>query len=398
MAWLTDRMIRKFIRNHEKVTDQQVRLGYVRLECLVSIFGNFILGSIKWLIGLWSNSIALKADAFHTYGDMISSIVLLVSMRVAVSPPDKKHPHGHGRAEALGTLILSALLIATAIEFAHQSFHRLMSPQLLPRTAWVIPVLLVFWAFKEWMARFSIYLGSRASSDALKADGFHHRSDAWATLLVVMSFMGSYVGYPRLDAIFGFGVVGFIGWAGVSMAWAMMSRLLGEAPSNETIARIVAAAASVRGVRGVHSVEVHDYGNRHVASLHIEVSPNMKTGDSHNVATLVEEALSRRLDMSALVHIEVREGPRQNPRSAFVEETLKKLMQIEKGVLGFHAIHVISSDRQTAVDLHLNVVRGMPVEECHRIDHELAEILRGGIGAVKLNVHCEPAEADTEKR
>jgi divalent metal cation (Fe/Co/Zn/Cd) transporter len=254
----------------------------------------------------------------------------------------------------------------------------------------IIPVLLAFFAFKEWMARFSADLGRRIASDALLGDAQHHRSDALATLLVVLSFAGTRLGHPWLDGLFGLGVSGFIGWAGLGLAWRMMNQLLGEAPSQESLEQIITAAASARGVRGVHGVEVHDYGNHKVVSLHIEVSAELSTAASHEVATLVEEAILRRLGMHAVVHVELpdSQAPARAPRA--VEAVLHETVAAEKSVLGFHAVQVTSSDRQLAVDLHLIVEHGLPVEECHRIEHNLAAKLVARLGVAKVNVHCEP--------
>ncbi len=406
MIWPGQWMTRTFVRDHANVADQRVRHGYVRLECWTSIAGNLLLGAVKLVLGLMTGSIALTADAAHTFGDMISSIILLVSMRVAASPPDRKHPHGHGRAEVIGTLGLAFMLIVTAVEFAHPAFDRLMlvfgrvdaeagaaAGTMLQSGWWIIPVLLVFWAAKEWMARFSAGLGRAISSAALLGDAQHHRSDALATLLVVLSFVGVKLELLWLDGLFGLGVAGFIGFAGVRLAWEMVSRLLGEAPSEDLVARIVAAAASVRGVRGVHGIAVHDYGNHNVASLHVEVAPQMRTAESHRLATLVEESLRRRLDLSAVVHVEVHEGGAADCRAANVEAALEEFAKRESCVAGYHAIHVTASDRQLSVDLHLTVRPGLPVEDCHRLEHDLAGLLGERLGSVKVNVHCEPAKA-----
>jgi cation diffusion facilitator family transporter len=399
MSALTERLIRRFVSRAEQVADQRVRHGYVKLECWTSIVGNLALGTVKLILGLLTGSIALTADAAHTYGDMLSSIVLLVSMWVAASPPDAKHPHGHGRAEALGTLGLAAMLIVTAVEFFHSSFDRLVAPDperaaAMATFGWVvIPLLILFWAFKEWMARFSADLGRRISSEALLADAQHHRSDALATLLVVLSFVGARLGYPRLDGLFGLSVAGFIGWAGGYMAWAMISRLIGEAPSEELVARIVSAAASVRGVRGIHDVNVHDYGNHKVVSLHIEVARGLGTAQSHALATLVEDSIFRRLGWSAVVHVEVPENasaPSPTPARA-VETVLRSLVAAERAVQGFHAVHVFASQRQVSVDLHLTVDNGLPVEECHRIEHRVSDTLREKLGTMSVSIHCEPS-------
>jgi cation diffusion facilitator family transporter len=397
VAWPDTWLVRTFVHDHRNVTDQKVRYGYARLEAWVSILLNLLLGTLKLVLGLLSGNIALTADAAHTYGDMASSVVLMASMRIAAQPPDEKHPHGHGRAEVIGTLALAALLIITAVEFAHPAIDRLLGlhplPQKITKTmGWgMIPVLIVFWAVKEWMARFSSRLGERISSEALIGDAQHHRSDALATLLVVFSFVGTEMGYPRLDGLFGLGVVGFIGWAGLQLARKTVNRLMGEAPSEDLVTGIVSAAASIRGVRGVHGVDVHDYGSQRVTSLHVDVAPEMSAGESHRLATLVEEALRRRLGLTATVHIEAGRSPEIDSRLSRIEDVLQDFAKKEKAVLGFHAIHVTSSEMHSAVDLHLTLAPGLPVEDAHRIEHELAEKLILHIGVAKINVHCEPA-------
>ena len=393
---LTGWLVRRFVQDFRQVENPAVRHAYVRLECWVSIVGNLFQGGMKLVLGLMSGSIALTADAVHTFGDMVSSMILLVSMRVAALPPDPKHPHGHGRAEALGTLALAVLLIVTAVEFAHPAFHRLVGENgpnagSMQALGWfVIPMMLVFWWFKEWMARFSLKLGRRIGSDGLIGDAQHHRSDALTNLIVVASFVGARFQMTWLDGVFGLAVAGFIGWAGIYLTWNMVSRLMGEAPSDDMVTRILAAAGSVRGVRGVHGVQVHDYGNHKVVSLHVEVAGALHTDESHRVATLVEDSVFRRLGYSAVVHMEVKSTSGHEDRTAMVEAISKDLVEREPEVMGFHAIHVTASDRQLAVDLHLTVAPGLAVESCHRIEHELTERMMARMGTVKVNVHCEP--------
>ncbi|MCX7591617.1 MAG: cation-efflux pump [Kiritimatiellae bacterium] len=399
MSNLNDFIARIFVRNHERTEDVRVRQGYVRLECWTSIVGNILLGTMKLAMGFLTGSIALAADAVHTYGDMLSSVVLLVSMRVASRPADVKHPHGHGRAEPIGTLLLAAMLMMAAFEFAHTSVRQLLSPNpklgTLPlRTELIIIAALVgFWGAKEWMARFSAHLGKKIASAALAADAQHHRSDALATFLVITSLVSARLGYPQADGFFGLAVAGFIGWTGVDFARRMMSELMGEAPSQSLVSAIHSAASSVRGVCGVRNVTVHDYGAHKVASLQIEVPGELGTTESHLLATLVEESIFRRLGLSSVVHVEVRDSQTAAADSGKrVEQTLRALVQREPSVVDFHAVHVFTSNRALTVDLHLTVKSGLPIEESHRIEHELADRLYQELGPVAVNVHCEPAK------
>lgn len=128
-----------------------------------------------------------------------------------------------------------------------------------------------------------------------------------------------------MDGLFGLGVVGFIGWAGLHLARKTINRLMGEAPSKDLVTGIASTAASIRGVRGVHGVEVHDYGNQKVTSLHVDVAPEMSTGESHRLATLVEEALLRRLGLKATVHIEAGRSPEIDSPLSRIEDVLQGL-------------------------------------------------------------------------
>jgi divalent metal cation (Fe/Co/Zn/Cd) transporter len=139
-------------------------------------------------------------------------------------------------------------------------------------------------------------------------------------------------------------------------------------------------------------VKVHDYGDRKEASLHIEVAGELATGESHGLATLVEEALRRRLGLSSVVHVEVRDRATTDLRTETVDRALRELVATEAVVKGFHAVHVYRSDRDLEVALHLTVERGLPVEECHRIEHLFAESLRRRLGDDAVNIHCGGAD------
>ena len=394
----TNFLLRTFIKNYSLTSDQNVRASYVKLECWVSILGNVSLGLTKLIISALTGSISLAADAAHTFGDMISSIVLIISMRIAVIPADHRHPFGHGRAEILGTLALSTMLVVTAVEFVHASFHRIMNPSIktdliLSWNYWYIipPLLILFWLFKEWMAQFSFELGKRIKSDALAADAQHHRSDALATLMVLISFIVIKFNAAWIDGICGIIVACLIGWSGIHMLWLTLNRLMGEAPDADMVSRIISAAAGVRGVTGVHGIEVHDYGNNKVISLHIEVSGNITTEDSHKIATLVEENIKRRMKASAVVHVEAKEISGERAcHSKEVEDILRKTIGQEPRLTNFHAVHITNSNRQIEVDFHITMKPGSTIEECHRIEHTLTDELIKKFGIIKVNVHCEP--------
>ena len=125
MPDLTRTLVQRFVAPDDGGDLQATRSRYGLLEAWVSIVGNTLLFALKITLGLVSNSVSLIADAFHTLGDTVGSVVVVLGFRTARKPPDSKHPYGHGRAEPIATLVIAMLLVITAVEFGHQSYHRL---------------------------------------------------------------------------------------------------------------------------------------------------------------------------------------------------------------------------------------------------------------------------------
>jgi len=390
MKGITDFLLRVFVRNHEQVKVVDVRVHYGFLEAWVSIIGNFALFVVKLVLGLMTQSIALIADAFHSLGDLVTSVIVLFGFRVTHTPADLRHPYGHGRAEPIATLIIAILLVVTGIEFIHVSFDRLRSPVPVIGSLVVIVVMLISTVFKEWMARFSIDLGQRIESDMLKADAWHHRSDAIASLLVVIAMVGARLGYSWLDGLLGMAVGLLIAGTGFHLARSMVNMLMGVAPPHELIAKIVSAAGSTRGVQGVHDIQVHDYGRHQVAILHIEVAPEMSTEQSHAVATEVEETLTRRLGLSPVVHVDLRERPKRSTATEGLAASLTEILAAYPQVAGFHGLFFFEDDRGSYVEVHLQFPPHSDLEAAHFIGHQVAEKLSQRLSGIKVNVHTEP--------
>ena len=390
MRAITDLLLRVFIRDYERVGQIGVRVRYGFLEAWVSIVGNSILFAAKLAFGVITRSVALTADAFHTLGDLVTSVIVLFGFRLARMPADVNHPYGHGRAEPIATLIIAILLVVTGLEFAHASFDRLREPVAIGAPLVVIVAMVVSALFKEWMARFSVDLGQRIRSDMLKADAWHHRSDAIASVLVVASMVGARLGYPWVDGLLGMGVALLIAGTGFHLARTMVNMLMGEAPSEELIAKVIAAAGSARGVLGVHGIQIHDYGSQQAAVVHIEVAPELTTEQSHTVANEVEETLSRRLGLSPVVHVDLREKARRSTTMQALTASLSDVLAAHPEVSGFHGLLVFEDDRGSYVEVHLQLPLGSDLETAHYVGHRVSEELSQRLAGAKVNVHVEP--------
>lgn len=311
-------LLKKFVPNYQKTEEAGVRAKYCYLEGWVSILANIILFIFKFVFGLLINSISLIADSFHTLGDVLTSGVVIVGAKISHRPPDSEHPYGHGRFEAVATLIITILLIIVGVNFFKDSIERLIHIQPV-KGSWLVIGALFFSAMvKEWLARFSINLGRQINSSTLIADGWHHRTDSIASALITIAILAATLGYPWVDSIFGLLVSSLIIYTGFEIGRPAVNFLLGQAPEETLVKQIESAAQLVEGVVGTHKTIIHDYGSRKIASLHVQVANHLSVEESHHIATAVKKRISQECaNVSVEVHIEPSKkqaAPKQPPR------------------------------------------------------------------------------------
>jgi len=342
------------------------------------------------LFGWMTNSIALMADAFHTGSDVLTSVVVVIGFWTAKKPADMEHPYGHGRIEPIATLIISLLLIWVGIEFARASYDRLREPPIVTWSAMAFGLMIFSAVAKEWMARLALAIGKLIKSDMLKGDAWHHRSDAIASALVAFSMIATYLGYRRIDSFFGIGVAILIIYTGFELLRSMVSVLVGKAPSQDLINRIVRAGLSVDGVHQVHDINVHEYGNHKVISLHVRIPGQMDTARSHHLAQLVEKAVSDSLNASTVVHVDPSESTQSVLERQAVEDELARIVMRYPSVKSFHGLTVSSIQGTPTINLHLVIDGDVRLEESHDIEHRIVDELKEHLGDCQVNLHMEP--------
>ena len=278
-------------------------IGY--LEGWISIIGNIGLFVFKLISGIYLNSISLIADAFHSLSDVLTSGIVILGFKLGDKPPDEKHPFGHGRIEQIATIFIAFILFIVAYDLAKSSIIRIIKPQKVEFNLYVFIVLIISSLFKEWMARFSIFLGERIDSLALTADAWHHRSDAVATILVALGLLTTKLGSYRVDGIVGIIVSILIGWVGVDITKNSSSFLIGQMPDKKLIDLIKIVTSSTPGVLSCHEIFVHDYQNKKVITLHIEVEEDLSAKEAHEIASKVQSSLKREIENAlVIVHID----------------------------------------------------------------------------------------------
>lgn len=268
-----------------------------------------LLSALKIIVGVVGQSSALVADGFHSFSDLLSSLIVLIGFRIAFKPPDESHPYGHGRAESIAGWVVALLLLALGIGIAAKAVIGLASKEILaPRqyTLWVIILSIVF---KEGMFRYKMRVAKKVQSQSLMADAWHHRSDALSSLVALIGIAGAVFGGERwhfLDHLAAFAVAIVIIHIAIKMFRATSKELMDTMPPVEVIDQLRIIAVGVDGVCGIEKVVARKSGLDLLIDMHVEVEPGMTVEKSHHVAQLVRNKIIEEMSnvKKVLVHIE----------------------------------------------------------------------------------------------
>jgi len=379
----------KIIPEYGDINNPNVRAKYGYLEATVSIIGNMLLFLIKLILGLFINSIALIVDSVHSLSDTATSGVVIFGFRIAAKQPDKEHPHGHGRAEYIATLIIAILLILVGLGFIQRSIERIINVETIVHGefALIIGIIVLLTAIgKEAMARYSNAIAKKINSDVLKADAWHHRSDAISSIGVAIGILGARYGFPILDPIFGILVSIIIIFVGINLVKTASNYLIGQAPDKKLIEQIKETALKTNKIKGIHDIYLHDYGTTKILTLHAEVDNNLSLEEAHKIADNLEKDIYNQTNFSSIIHLE----PTKTTENVFKKKIIKKILEQQKQIKSFHKIVIINTGEKDNIKMHLVVDKDMSVKDTHELSEILKSIFKKEYGPCEIDIHFDP--------
>lgn len=277
---------------------------YASLEGWVSIVTNILLAAIKYWAGIVSGSVALIADAWHTLTDSISSVVIIIGGRVSAKPADEKHPFGHGRIEFVATLSVAVLLFVVAISFLRESVIKFTEHKEAVYGTFAIIVTVVSIFAKEGLAQFAFFCSRKSDSMALEADGWHHRSDAISSIIILAGIIFGQK-FWWIDSLLGVIVAVLIGYTAYKLTTSTISRILGELPDNVLINKIRSITLEVTGTETYpHHFHLHDYVTHKELTFHLKLDPEINIEEAHKIVTKVEKRIKNELEIEVTIHLE----------------------------------------------------------------------------------------------
>ena len=273
-----------------------------------SILSNASLAIIKGLAGIFGNSYALIADAIESTTDIFSSLLVLLGLKYAKRPADKNHPYGHGKIEPLITFVVVAFLVTSATVIAYESIQNIQTPHKTPKP-WTLLVLGAIIIWKEISFQVVIRKSKETNSSSLKADAWHHRSDA---ITSVMAFIGISIalifkeGYETADDWAALLASFFILYNSYLIFRPALGEIMDEDVYDDLIEEIREKSMEVAGVLGTEKCFVRKAGMKYHVDLHAIVNSTITVKEGHEIAHKLKDYLRKKLPNlgHVLIHIE----------------------------------------------------------------------------------------------
>ncbi len=276
------------------------------------VVGNLILSILKGLAGFFGGSKAMIADAFHSASDTLATIVVFISLKISRKPADSNHPYGHGKIEPMASAFVGISLLAAAGLILRDIIITILendisAPSIIALVAAVGSIVI-----KEIMFRITYQTGKAINSEAMVANAWDHRSDAYSSVGVFIGILGSIIGtrysigwLKYLDPLAGAIVALLIFKIAVEIIIKAIGNLMDASIGEEAIAEITELAKQVSGVRGISWVRGRTIGSEIHIDMAVQVDPNKNVSEGHEIASLLKKTLKNNIlhVEEVLVHV-----------------------------------------------------------------------------------------------
>ena len=280
---------------------------------IVSVAVNMLLSVLKLAAGLIAHSGAMVSDAVHSASDVFSTFVVMIGVHMASKEADEEHPYGHERMECVAAIVLAAVLFATGLAIGYAGLNQLLggyeeikAPGALALLAAVVSI-----GVKEWMYWYTVLAAKKINSGALKADAWHHRSDALSSVGALFGIAGARMGYPFLDCVASVVICAFVIKAAYDIFKDAVDKMLDTACDKDTVKKLQKIILNQPGVLGISKLTTRIFGSKVYVDVEIEADGDMTLRAAHEVAENVHHAIER--GASDVKHCMVHVNPARMP-------------------------------------------------------------------------------------
>lgn len=280
---------------------------------IITIIGNILLAIIKFIAGIVGNSMAMISDGIHTLSDILTTVIAVVGIHIASKEDDNSHRYGHERFECIASILLSFLLFMTGFEIGlsgiktiiNGSYDDIAMPGILAIVAAVISIII-----KELMYQYTIRAAKKIESDALKADAWHHRSDAISSIGALIGIVLSRCGYKIFDSIASILISILICKVAIEIFMDAMDKLVDKSCDEETVNKIKKVILNEKGVLGIDDLKTRIFGSKVYVDVEISADGNKTLKETHLIAEKVHDKIESKFTnvKHCMVHVNPYEG------------------------------------------------------------------------------------------
>ena len=276
----------------------------------VSIIVNLVLSAFKLIAGIVASSYAMISDAIHSASDVVSSVIVIVGVKIANKKSDKSHPYGHERFECIASLILASILVVTGLGIGVSGIQNIFSgeykqfeiPGLIALIAAIISIVV-----KEGMYWYARGIAKKINSSAVMADAWHHRSDALSSVGSFIGILGARMGFLVLDSIASTVIAIFIVKAGVEIFIQTVRELTDEACDEETVNKIYNIINKQAGVKRIDDVKTRKFGTKIYVDVEISADGEKTLNETHQIAESIHDEIEQ--EMTQVKHCMIHVNP-----------------------------------------------------------------------------------------
>ncbi|KEJ00660.1 cation diffusion facilitator family transporter [Clostridium botulinum A2B7 92] len=257
----------------------------------ITIIVNIILSFIKVLFGIIGHSAATIADGIHSLSDVLSTIAVIIGLKISSKPADKDHPYGHEKLEAVTSKLLATMLFLTALFIGYSGIKVIINKDFSVPSKITIYVAILSIVTKEWMYRYTLKAAKKISSTALEADAWHHRSDSFSSIGTLIGIIGARLKYPILDPIASLVICIFIIKVSIDIYKNSINQLVDHCADEKTINMITEQIKSIKEVERIDELKTRLHGSKLYVDVEIALDYSLSLKESHSIAEKVHDKI-----------------------------------------------------------------------------------------------------------
>ncbi|MFZ2603768.1 MAG: cation diffusion facilitator family transporter [Candidatus Omnitrophota bacterium] len=284
--------------------DPKPHYSRIRYILIVVLAFNWIVAFAKIIYGFLTKCTSMTADGFHSFSDGISNVIGLIGIHFACQPKDENHPYGHKKYETFFSLGIAAALFLVCFELLKEGIKRLLHPVTPNIDTLSFIIMLLTLGVNYFVMRYENKQGKILKSDILVSDSLHTRADIFTSLSVIVTLVAIKLGFPILDPIATLLIALFITNAALDILKNSSKILCDTIVIDEK--KIIGIVLSVKGVKNCHKIRTRGRPDDINVDLHVQVSPDMRVDESHQICYMIEEAIKKNIPevTDVVVHIE----------------------------------------------------------------------------------------------